>query len=83
MDAGAMALLDDATSGAERSPPALEWSCIPHSRTAARAAAMDTVVVRPTGPVRDGWHRTAPHSRGVQPLCTSETRSAAVPRGAG
>ena len=80
MDAGAMALLDDAASEAERSPPAMELSCTPHSRAAARAAPMDTVVVRPTGTVLDGWHRTSPHSWGAQTLHKSGNRSAPVPR---
>jgi hypothetical protein len=97
MDAGAMALLDDAASGlaawsadavdvrrvAGRSPPAMELLCSPHHRTHARAASMDTVIVRPAGTVRDGWNRTGPHSRGAQPLRPGRTRAAPVPRAAG
>ena len=46
MDAGAMALLYDAVSGAERRPPAVERSCTPHDRAPARAAPMDINVGR-------------------------------------
>jgi hypothetical protein len=53
MDAGAMALLYDAVSGAERSPPAMELSCTTHYCAPARAAPMDTVVVRPVAAVLD------------------------------
>jgi hypothetical protein len=94
MDAGAMALRYDAASGlvawsadavdvrsvAERSSPAMELSGTPHHRIPARAAPMDTVVVRPSGAVLDGWNRTGPHSRRAQTLGTGGTRSAPVPR---
>ena len=97
MDTGAMALPYDAASGlvawsadarngrrvAERSPPAMELSCTPHYRAPARAAPMDTAVVRPAGAVFDGWNRTGPHARGAQLLRTGGTRSAPVLRGAG
>jgi hypothetical protein len=89
-DTGAMALLYDAASGlvvwsadavdvrsvAERSPPAMALSCTPHHSTPARAAPMDTIVVRPAGATLDGWNRTGPHSQGAQPLCKGGTRSA-------
>ena len=83
MNAGAMALLYDARSGAERSPPAMEPSCTPHHRAPARAAPKDTVVVHPAGAVLDGWDRTGPHSRGAQPLRTGGTRASPVQRVAG
>jgi hypothetical protein len=80
MNAGAMALLYDAASGAERSLPAMEPSCTPHHRAPARAASMDTVVVHPAGAVLDGWDRTGPHSRGAKPLRPGGTRAVPVQR---
>jgi len=68
MGAGAIALLNDATSGAGGSPPTMERLCIPHHCTPARAAFMDTVVVRPAGTVLNGWPRTGPHARSAQLL---------------
>ena len=52
MDAGAMALLYDAASGAERSPPARELSCTRITAPPARAAPMDMVVGGPGDDLR-------------------------------
>ncbi len=58
----------DGVRVADRSPPAIELSCIPKPCTAARAIQVDIIVVHPTVATLCGWSRASPHVRSPRPL---------------